>query len=80
MSKYDPLRAFLLAQNDVKIRLSFSQIERILESSLPASSRRHQAWWANEEVGTHSHASAWIADGRRTANVNLNSATVDFVR
>ena len=79
-SRYDPLRAYLAERTDRVVRLSFGEIERILGGPLPASARRHRPWWANERSGSHVHASAWIGAGRRTANVDLNAAMVDFVQ
>jgi len=63
-SKYDPLCEFLKElPSDVQERtLSFRQIESILGFALPASARRHRAWWSNPSSrGHHSHAQAWLA-------------------
>ncbi len=78
-SRYDPLRWYLAERSDPVIRLSFAEIERILGVTLPASARQHRAWWANEQAGSHVHARSWLDAGRRTANVDLNAATADFV-
>lgn len=80
MSKYDPLRDHLAASAVVAVKLSFPAIERILGEPLPVSARKHQAWWANEESGTHSHARAWLDVGYRTCRLDLTSQTVEFVR
>ena len=80
MAKYDPLLVFLDAQSAAQLKLSFAEIERILGAPLPASARRHPAWWANERVGTHQHARAWLDAGYETRRLDLNSATVEFVR
>lgn len=79
-SRYDPLRTYLTGRSEPVVHLSFAEIERIIDGPLPASARRHRPWWANERSGSHVHASAWMAAGRRTANVELNVGTVDFVR
>jgi hypothetical protein len=79
-SRYDPLRKYLAERTEPVIRLSFAEIERIIGGQLPASARRHRPWWANERSGSHVHASAWMGAGRRTANVDLNAGSVDFVR
>lgn len=79
-SRYDPLKRYLAAHADPVIHLTFGEIERIIGGALPASARRHRPWWANERSGSHVHASAWMGVGRRTTNVDLNAATVDFVR
>jgi hypothetical protein len=79
-SRYDPLKRYLAERTDPVIHLSFGEIERIIGGPLPASARRHRPWWANERSGSHVHASAWMAAGRRTTNVDLNAAVVDFIR
>ena len=79
-SRYDPLKRYLAERTDPVIHLSFGEIERIIGGPLPASARRYRPWWANERSGSHVHASAWMAAGRRTTNVDLNAAAVDFVR
>ncbi len=78
-SRYDGLHEYLSQRTEPVVRLSFTEIERIIGGSLPASARRYRPWWANEQSGTHVHARAWLDAGRRTAGVDLNSAIVDFV-
>jgi hypothetical protein len=80
MGRYDPLREFLSATTEPSLRLTFAQIETILGDSLPASAREHQAWWANELAGTHSHARSWLDAGYRTQHLDLNAQTVEFAR
>lgn len=79
-SRYDPLRSYLAGRSEPVIHLSFAEIERIIGGRLPDSARRHRPWWANERSGSHVHASAWMAVGRRTANVDLSAGKVDFTR
>lgn len=78
-SRYDGLREYLANRAEPVVRLSFAEIERIIGGSLPPSARRHRPWWANQHAGTHVHARSWLDAGRRTANVDMNGATVDFV-
>ena len=79
MSKYEPLNQYLYAIEETRLRLSFAEIEKILERPLPESARKHAAWWANNPTG-HSHCQAWYEAGWRTENLNLADQTVDFVR
>lgn len=79
MAKYDPLFDHLSRRREPVLRMSFADIERIIGDSLPASSRRYPAWWANEHDGTHVHARSWLDAGYETRRLNLNSATVEFV-
>ena len=78
-SKYDPLYHHLVNSPETVVSLSFAEIERILGFALPASARRHQAWWANEREGTHSHARSWLEASYGTQGVDLNAQTVRFI-
>jgi hypothetical protein len=81
-SRYNGLRTYLSQRSEPKVSLSFAQIDRIIgQPGLPKSARNHRAWWANERSGSHSHARSWLEANprRRTANVDLNAETVDFV-
>ena len=77
--KYEPLFRRLAVLEHAEWQASFGEIEAILGFSLPASARRHQAWWANQKGGSgHSHARAWQGAGWRTRDVNLVAETVVF--
>jgi hypothetical protein len=79
-SRYDGLRTYLSGRSEPKVHVSFAEIERII-GPLPSSARRHRAWWANERSGSHVHARSWLEANppRRTANIDLNAETADFV-
>lgn len=79
-SKYDPLREHLADTAEPVITMTFADVERVLGVELPPSAFRHAAWWANEASGSHINARAWLEAGRRTANVDLNTQRVDFVK
>jgi hypothetical protein len=79
-SVYEPLRRHLDGITDPVVKMTFGDVERGLGRPLPASSRKHRAWWSNEAVGTHSHARSWLDTRRTTRNVDLNAATVEFVK
>lgn len=57
---------------------SFADVEEILGRQLPASARRHAAWWGNSD--SHSHARAWLTAGFETSSVNLTAERVTFER
>ncbi len=80
MAKYDPLRTFLETRREPIVKLSFSDIERILGSAPPKSARHYPAWWSNERSGTHAHAESWMGAGFHTRQLDLNARTVEFVR
>lgn len=77
---YAPLGDHLTATTATHVKLTFTQIERVLGRQLPASARRHRAWWSNETSGTHSHAAAWMGAGWRVDAVDLTAATAQFHR
>lgn len=75
---YQPLGDHLRAVDGSRVVLSFAEIERILGRSLPASARKHRAWWSNERSGSHSHARAWMDAGWHVAGVDFNAGRVEF--
>lgn len=78
-SKYDPLRSYLSARSDVRVTMSFLQIERVIQAKLPRAARRYPSWWANDTSGNHTQCRAWTEAGRRTSNVTFGLGSVDFV-
>lgn len=80
MSKYDPLRHFLAELADDSWTAGFAEVEKILGFALPQSAHRHQAWWANESNGSHSHSQGWQGAGWQTRGVNLQGKSVRFER
>lgn len=79
-TKYARLREWLLAQpaTSQRIELSFAQIELVLGFTLPASARKHSAWWGNEAKITHSHALAWREAGWQVDHLSLAQERVIF--
>jgi plasmid maintenance system killer protein len=78
--KYLPLARVLLNSSLDRIVYSFSDIERIIGFSLPASARKFPAWRANESSGNHVQARAWMAIGWRVETLNLIRESVTFRR
>ncbi len=79
--RYAPLALHLQNQPGEKDRLSltFAAVEGIIGADLPASARRHRAWWSNDGQG-HAHARQWLAAGWRTAQINMPAEQVTFAR
>lgn len=77
--KYDPLGVFLENSGSENIAMSFEQIERMIDGLLPASARKYEAWWSNSPVPGRQNE-AWLRHGWLTADVNLKSRTIRFVR
>ena len=77
--KYDPLKHYLEAAGAPVVELSFVQIEHILGSALPASARKHAAWWSNNPTN-HVNAQAWLAAGYQSGGVDLAQQKLVFLR
>jgi hypothetical protein len=77
--KYDPLRHYLEAAGEAVVELSFAQIEEIIGSELPASARKHPAWWTNNPTN-HVNAQAWLAAGYLSGAVDLAGERLVFAR
>jgi len=79
MGKYEPLSLYLRNSGLSQVRMRFEEIEGVLGFALPASSRKHRAWWSNNpsnNVMTH----AWIDAGYRTEDVDLEGRRLVFRR
>lgn len=64
MSKYLPLAEYLAGLEQNEVRLSFSNIERIIGATLPRSAIEYDAWWANSRSNdSHSWAHLWLRVG-----------------
>lgn len=80
-SMYAPLAVYLQEQPFEVDRLqkTFEEIEHILGTKLPDSSREHRSWWANDSVG-HVQSQQWLAAGWRVAGVNMTEGMITFSR
>jgi hypothetical protein len=79
MSKYAPLGEFLRFQPQDDVPMRFSEIERLLGFDLPASARRHRAWWSNS-AGNSTMTRIWLEVGFETAQVDLETERLVFRR
>src|SRR5687767_2595173 len=74
---YEVLTQHLRRINAGDITLSFGEIETILGNQLPASARRHAAWWSNS--ARNSYSRIWLGAGFR-AHASLSGERVRFHR
>lgn len=79
--KYSPLEEYLrnLPASQREVRLTFTQIEGILKSKLPASAQE-QSWWDHATEGNHRNTRAWSNAGWRVGQVHLRGQWVRFER
>jgi hypothetical protein len=78
MSKYAPLGAFLRRQRSDEVRMTFAQIERIIGTKLPPSTR-YRAWWSNNATNSVM-TKVWLEAGFKSEQVDLESRKVVFRR
>ncbi len=78
MSKYAPLKEFLVAQNADRVPMSFDEIETVLSLPLPAS-KRYPAWWSNNP-SNNPMTREWLEAGFETESVNVGSGKLVFRR
>ena len=69
MNKYDPLNKYLSQQKSIKVILSFSEIETIINAKLPVSAHYYPQWWSNSRTKAHPYCKAWIDSGYHTVGV-----------
>jgi hypothetical protein len=75
VGKYDPLRDYLTGVANSEVRMSFSDLERLV-GALPPSARTHRAWWGNNTANVE--ARAWMSTGWRVQSVNQAAEYVVF--
>ena len=79
MAKYDSLKEFLEKERGSAIKMSFRDVDELVEG-LPSSAYRRREWWANERDGRHVQARAWMSAGWSVDSVNLQESHVVFRR
>jgi CBS domain-containing protein len=80
-SRYAPLAIWLqkVPINEESISLSFKEIEQIIGDELPASARKHRAWWSNY-LEYSPQARQWWDAGWRVSTVRMTEEVVIFAR
>lgn len=78
MNKFENLTKYLKDKNEDNIKLSFSDLEKIIGFPLPGSAYKHRAYFAN--VLNHSISKAWMEAGYRSTNINIYNKTIEFIK
>lgn len=74
--KYSALIDYLEKCNKKEIKMSFSEIEKVLGFELAHSAYLYPAFWSNTE--SHSIAFGWLDAGYVTQNVDIKARTIEF--
>jgi hypothetical protein len=79
-AKYVALHKYLTERFADAVTMSFTQIEDVLGSELPAVARVEPDWWITRTPSAdHLHTQAWVLAGR-TAEPQLGAQIVRFER
>ncbi len=81
-TKYLPLKEWFRNQPATakQIEMTFSQVEEILGTRLPASATKLKTWWTNVQPRIQSHRTAWLNNGWVVAEFDQQARRVRFVR
>lgn len=79
MSKYAALQHFLKNTPASQVPMTFAEIEKVIGAPLPASSRKHRAWWSNNPTN-NVMTYAWLEAGFESADVDIASERLIFRR
>jgi hypothetical protein len=79
MSRYAPLTKHLSESSTNLVRMSFSDIERIIGRKLPPSAETHRAWWSNN-ASNNVMTRAWLKAGFQSEQVDLPGRKLLFRR
>lgn len=81
VSKYRRLFDHLIAKDTPdEVRLSFDELEALLQRQLPPSAKRDRSWWANTAHVSRVQARAWLDAGYIVQSVDFPSSQVVFLR
>jgi hypothetical protein len=79
VSKYEALGQFLRQQRTSEIPMTFAEIERVTETRLPPSARKHRPWWSNNPKNSVM-TKVWLEAGFRTEQVDMERGRLVFRR
>lgn len=78
-AKYQPLTSHLRAQRADQVRMTFTEIERVIGAKLPHSADSHRGWWSNNPTN-NVMTQAWLDAGFESERVDLPGRKLVFRR
>ena len=78
-SRYLKLAQHLNEQKRGEIKLSFRQVEEIINYPLPPSAYRMKGWWTNTKYNAQAKY-GWLLAGYRTTSIDIENQMVTFKR
>lgn len=74
-TRYLPLADHLGRASGKRVKLSLTQIDKLLGAPLPDSARKFRTFWANSDTP---QGRAWRSAGYRLADADLDAGTIVF--
>lgn len=80
MAKYDPLARYLRSRSEQELTVTFTEIERIIDATLPPSAREQPVWWRNDLTPYRCsvQSRAWVGSGYATEAIDIDEQQVTF--
>ena len=79
MTKYEPLKNFLVGRATSEVPMKFSEIEQVIGARLPPAAFNHRAWWSNNPSNSVITL-AWLEAGYKTERVDMAAQRLVFRR
>ena len=79
MRDYGKIAAYLAAQPEACVTLTFAEVGSLLGEPLPLAARVLYGWWVGGSRSQRDHAMIWQSVGWRTTAVDLYAETFSFV-
>jgi hypothetical protein len=79
MSKYSALGEYLKRQHSDVVPMTFSEIEKITGTKLPASAHKHRPWWSNNSDNSVM-TRVWLDAGFASELVDIPARKLVFRR
>ena len=71
--KFIALTAYLEKCGMDEVKMTFSEIEKIIGRELPATAYKKREWWSNNDR-THTQSAAWSDVGYKTCDIILGES------
>ncbi|MBI4187944.1 MAG: hypothetical protein HY529_01930 [Chloroflexi bacterium] len=78
IARYNPLRDYLASYKASQLKLTFKQIESIIDFELEKGAHTFKSWWENDSK--HAQAFAWLEAGWQVSDVDLTQRNVTLRR
>lgn len=77
--RYLPLARYLAQQTEPQVRLTFQEIDVMLDKELPPTARGEHAkvWWSNST--SHSQGAAWLTVGWRVTGLEVTDENQEVI-